>query len=91
MVGETYFIAYVDAHNDYSERAVLIEDVLMVRGVTFVRGFCYKANAGRTFRADRILSVGSTRLPAQHTFAEVAAAYKWLPILTNPATVYASA
>ena len=90
--GSEYWIAYLDAAGNYSERTIAVEDVFAVRGVTFVRSFCYTANACRTFRYDRVCAIRSCPLPPIATFAQERASAFWLPILSDMrTTVYATA
>lgn len=96
MVGEDYHICYVGANDEYSERRVSVEDVVTKGGVTYVRCFCHKAQAARSFRADRIMHITSCALPAQPVFGKPftttpEAAALWFAALRSEGVVYATA
>lgn len=91
VISETYAICYLSKDGTYSERLVTVEDVVRRNGHWLVIGKCHARGQRRSFLLSGIKDVRSTALAPARTFAEIAAGQRWLPILSDPATVYATA
>jgi len=90
--GVTYHICYLSKDGTaYTERYITVSEVVRKAGTWIVIADCHLRNERRSFLLSGIVDVRSTAFAPARTFAEIAAGRRWLPILTNPATVYASA
>ena len=63
--GSAFAMSYADADGVITERVIRVNEVTCENGFVYINAHCFLADAKRTFRSDRILSMRNHRAGEQ--------------------------
>jgi hypothetical protein len=63
--GSAFAMSYADADGEITERVIRVNEVTCENGFVYISAHCFLADAKRTFRSDRILSMRNHRAAEQ--------------------------